>query len=208
MKTHSNCERNYKCPLCGLAFQAGNNLKRHLLVHTREKNFKCPLCDSAFSQRSCLKTHMLIHTGEKNHKCEVCGSSFLIKGNLKLHMRSRHRHEKNCKCEDCGATFSQSSNLKKHLLIHTRNDSNAATNDTFRSLGFAQQGSNQLCGSSDVSSSSATETGPSHTAVVESRKEHDRVADVGNVFNCVATTDISNGVTAHKEEYIDDKTGN
>ncbi|PRD23762.1 UNVERIFIED_CONTAM: zinc finger protein [Trichonephila clavipes] len=64
-----------------------SNLKRHLLLHTKEKPNGCDFCNAAFSARSSLKMHLRIHTKEMPYICEICEKAFSRSVYLKRHLQ-------------------------------------------------------------------------------------------------------------------------
>ena len=93
MITHSN-KKEHLCDVCGYATAHKSQLKAHRLVHSGD-TFRCPHAACAFqaTKRQNLKYHMLTHTREKPHQCEVCGQSFSLVKNMRRHMML-HQTEK------------------------------------------------------------------------------------------------------------------
>ncbi|GFT72448.1 zinc finger protein 112, partial [Trichonephila clavipes] len=112
-------EKPYVCEICNKGFSETGNLKVHLRTHTNEKPYVCEMCSKGFSQIGCLISHLRIHTKEKPYVCEMCNKGFSQNGQLKFHLRI-HTKEKPYVCEICNKGFSDRSYLKRHLRIHTK----------------------------------------------------------------------------------------
>lgn len=58
-------EKVHRCPTCGKSFFAMKDIRRHLVVHTRNRDFLCQYCPRRFGRRDHLVRHMrLAHGGE------------------------------------------------------------------------------------------------------------------------------------------------
>ena len=49
----------WTCQLCNYSSQLSANVKKHMLVHTKEKPFACRFCPYRASQKTNVKSHML-----------------------------------------------------------------------------------------------------------------------------------------------------
>ena len=49
--------RQKACPLCSYVSFSSANIKKHMLVHTKEKPFQCRFCTYKCTQKSNLKKH-------------------------------------------------------------------------------------------------------------------------------------------------------
>jgi len=114
MLVHSNIKRHL-CDICGYATRHKCQLKAHRLIHTGQ-TYKCDRVGCTFqaTKTQNLKYHMLTHTREKPHQCEVCGQAFSLIKNLHRHMllHSATRHL----CSQCDFTTTRIDKLKEHQL--------------------------------------------------------------------------------------------
>lgn len=50
-------EREYECDICFQKMKRLNDLRRHLMTHSKEKPFKCKYCDKGFARQDALRRH-------------------------------------------------------------------------------------------------------------------------------------------------------
>jgi len=79
LKRHiKDCKQTHICPICIQTFKSRNNLTYHIKkVHTREKAYKCDLCKKSFIENNQLKAHLVTHTKTRNFVCTVWVKRFL-----------------------------------------------------------------------------------------------------------------------------------
>lgn len=81
-------KRRYICTYCNKEFLGGNDLRKHIRIHTDERPFECQHCGQRFRQGGCLKNHIASQHGtSETFICYYCNKSFPIKERLRLHMR-------------------------------------------------------------------------------------------------------------------------
>ena len=100
MVTHTKV-KDHLCDICGYATAHKSQLKAHRLIHTGQ-TYKCTHAGCTFqaTKTQNLKYHMLTHTREKPHQCEICGQAFSLVKNLRRHMLL-HSAEKMKQCSHC-----------------------------------------------------------------------------------------------------------
>lgn len=123
----------YSCSACGLTFNRGANLRKHIQkVHLNQdvkveqndakthekKSLLCDLCGKGFASVNSLKLHKMQHTGEKPFVCSVCSKAFVVKAQLQYHSRL-HTGEKPFVCPTCGKGFVGKLGLTQHIRTHT-----------------------------------------------------------------------------------------
>ena len=115
MIVHSN-RKDHLCDECGYATAHKCQLKAHKLIHTGQ-TFRCPFAGCSFqaTKRQNLKYHMLVHTREKPHQCEICGQSFSLVKNMRRHMLL-HSSDKPHQCDQCDFSTTRFDKLKEHML--------------------------------------------------------------------------------------------
>ena len=48
----------YGCPFCSKIMRSAAEIKRHILVHTKEKPYQCHICDYKSTQKGHVKSHI------------------------------------------------------------------------------------------------------------------------------------------------------
>lgn len=100
-------KRRYICNFCDKEFLGGNDLRKHIRIHTDERPFECQHCGQRFRQGGCLKNHIASQHGtSETFTCYYCNKSFPIKERLRLHMRL-HSGEKPYHCKICFKRFAR-----------------------------------------------------------------------------------------------------
>ena len=64
-------EKNQKCPFCNKMFFTRKDVKRHLVVHTKDRDFLCQYCPQRFGRRDHLVRHL-----KKAHANEAAADGF------------------------------------------------------------------------------------------------------------------------------------
>lgn len=114
-------KRKYLCHFCKKEFLGGNDLRKHIRIHTDERPFECTHCGQKFRQGGCLKNHIASQHGTtQTFTCYYCEKTFPIKERLRLHMRL-HSGEKPYQCEICEKRFARGGQVRTNIFIYESN---------------------------------------------------------------------------------------
>ena len=95
---HEAEDGNLVCTLCGITFQARDDIIFHLKTHAgsrtvksaQDKKFQCEVCKKCFFTRKDVKRHMVVHTGRRDYVCDLCPQKFGRKDHLVRHVNKSH----------------------------------------------------------------------------------------------------------------------
>ncbi|XP_071984896.1 zinc finger protein ZXDC [Engystomops pustulosus] len=114
----------FRCPQpgCAKAFDRKQQLKVHLLSHTKEQRpYKCHVenCGWTFTTLYKLKRHLQSHDKQRPFPCDApgCGKSFTTIYNLKAHLKA-HEQENLFRCGACAEAFPTATKLSAHRRTH------------------------------------------------------------------------------------------
>lgn len=112
IKKRTRTKRRYICEYCNKEFLGGNDLRKHIRIHTDERPFECKHCSQKFRQGGCLKNHIASQHGTtETYTCYYCNKTFPIKERLRLHMRL-HSGEKPYQCKICFKRFARGGQVR------------------------------------------------------------------------------------------------
>lgn len=107
------------CPVCHKQFLNGNDLNRHMNVHSKPKAFFCDLCPKEFSSQKHLGKHRRNHLRLGFITCKVCSKEFRDKAGLRRHMVTHSSSNQNkLYCYQCLRNFGSLSDFKSHMHQH------------------------------------------------------------------------------------------
>ncbi|XP_037090751.1 zinc finger protein PLAG1-like [Pollicipes pollicipes] len=101
---HEAEDGNLMCTLCGITFQAKEDIIFHLKTHAgsrtvksaQDKKFQCDVCKKRFFTRKDVKRHLVVHTGSRDFVCDLCPQKFGRKDHLVRHMKKSHSTGQGC----------------------------------------------------------------------------------------------------------------
>ena len=90
--------------MCGKSFARVDNLKRHMLVHTKVKNHICPSCNKALARPGDLMRHKQnVHDGaraQRSYKCKTCGEAFTNMAPFHARVKNTYQPDKRVSNEE------------------------------------------------------------------------------------------------------------
>ena len=118
--------REFKCTICGKAFDRPYRLTRHLEIHDPNRpRIPCNYCTKSFTRKDSLESHIkTIHASVHPYTCthDSCSRTFATRSmylnHLKVHGESKPYH-----CQECTESFTLLAELKEHLKkAHPENE--------------------------------------------------------------------------------------
>lgn len=96
--------KKHACPMCNRMFGTNKDVKRHMVVHTKEKCFLCELCPQTFGRKDHLHRHYKTNhskeakkekavEGEQVFSCQHCPEMFQKKKLLTNHVKYTHEQD-------------------------------------------------------------------------------------------------------------------
>ena len=109
----------FYCDYCSYKSIRKSDLKKHLLLHTREKKFQCPHCVYRSHHRQQLNIHIKTkHISLDNLLCFYCQYRATDLHNLNNHTVQAHVNENTHTCSFCPYITSTRSSLSRHQVTH------------------------------------------------------------------------------------------
>lgn len=136
-------EVGFTCDQCDTTFKTGEQLKRHIRLHSivkqevmtdeegnmsgvfvpKKKNssLDCNVCGQSFTEPLDLLAHAESHARFQPFKCQLCGETFFEENKIKMHLMGRHGSElTDSSCRLCGKQCRDQRSLIKHSWEHSR----------------------------------------------------------------------------------------
>jgi uncharacterized Zn-finger protein len=133
-------DAGFICDQCDSTFKTGEQLKRHIRVHSliktevmsddeglglvvkkRDTSLDCNVCGESFTEPLDLLAHAEIHARFQPFKCQLCGETFFEENKIKMHLMGRHQAElTESSCRLCGKQCRDQRSLIKHSWEHSR----------------------------------------------------------------------------------------
>ena len=121
-------QERFQCEVCSSRFRCESELKRHLVVHTKEKPFACESCDLQYGTSSNLKRHIrtihseLVKPIETEKKNLQTNNDVLVQpiernilANDENHIASIHIQLQTFGCDYCEKTFEVENDKSDHV---------------------------------------------------------------------------------------------
>jgi len=110
-------QMKYSCHECKKEFSRRNNLRDHMIVHSKEMPYVCLLCRKLFKKRGGLKLHSL---WEHKFKCPDCELLFVCKIDLEKHTVKDHQIvpvQMKDSSSECNTEISSSRDLRVNVVV-------------------------------------------------------------------------------------------
>lgn len=80
----------YVCQECGKLFEAPSEVKKHMIIHTKNRNYMCDLCGATLKSKLTLSMHIKLHDPNLGFTCPVCQKFYRNKDNFVRHLLTKH----------------------------------------------------------------------------------------------------------------------
>ncbi|XP_077501964.1 zinc finger X-chromosomal protein-like [Amblyomma americanum] len=104
----------HQCTHCTFTSTRKADIIRHERTHVDKRNSVCNLCQKRFSRPDNLKVHMMIHTRDKPYECSQCGKRFRERAHARRHEEVIHSRRYPLHCPRCGAGAEDVTKLRRH----------------------------------------------------------------------------------------------
>jgi hypothetical protein len=129
------------CSTCGHQSSHPDNLRRHMMTHSREvvktprkkKSYPCVVCNKVYGHKRTLQKHVKQKHEERqeedgdqeqelheqqNFSCSICDKTFRLKTSLSSH-KSREHQGGEVRCLACDKAFNRPADLRRHMASHS-----------------------------------------------------------------------------------------